>query len=411
MPGLEDLLSPILGALGMGGSPSPVGGPPPPPNAGPQGAGGTPPPSASAAPAPTGFMAGLEHGLSNPLLQGAIASYLGTIGSPRREGWGRALAHGGLAGLGTFNQAEQQKSQLPLQAAQLAAEQAKTPELQAATKLSQARTEKLAGDPAANAAAADSLAVMAQNEVNPTKKSIYMMSIPGVRAGTVGMDKVMTLAMSGNLNDARVEAAKASAKKSEAETGLIPTKEKEINAHIGEMGTASSKNVAEAEHARSETAGGSGPKPSRVKIYNVTDPSKTKEVTVSGSGDYSPPSGWKLAGAGESAARPVTPEAMNSKAQAELSKFATIRGTPPYDIPGRGGARKQWHDDAVASLTSAGVDPTVAETKVTAAMGETPATTMDTSTNKVTPNAGAASKSGRPMVKDPASPSGWSYAE
>lgn len=250
----------------MGGSPSPVGGPPPPPNAGPQGAAGTPPPSASAAPAPSpDFMTGLEHGLSNPLLQGAIASYLGTIGSPRREGWSRALAHGGLAGLGTFNQAEQQKSQLPLQAAQLAAEQQKIPQLQAQTKLDNARTEKLAGDPAANAASADSLAVMAQSEPSPAKKAIYTTLAPAVRAGTIGMDKVMTLAMSEDLNGARVEAAKASAKKSEAETGLIPTKEKEINAHIGEMGTASGRNVAETGKIDKEAAEVGKPKPVAAK--------------------------------------------------------------------------------------------------------------------------------------------------
>src|ERR1700685_1593583 len=54
---------------------------------------GIPPsaPASGAAPPSTG---GAEGFLENPLVQGAASAYLGTIGSPRRGGWGRALANG-----------------------------------------------------------------------------------------------------------------------------------------------------------------------------------------------------------------------------------------------------------------------------------------------------------------------------
>ena len=99
MAGFADILS----ALGIGGNR------PPAPNV-------TQNQSMPMPAAPTG----IEGALSNPLLQGALATYLGTIGSPRHGGLGRALASGGLGGLQTFNQAEQLKQKLPLEAAQTA---------------------------------------------------------------------------------------------------------------------------------------------------------------------------------------------------------------------------------------------------------------------------------------------------
>ncbi len=62
--------------------------------------------------------------LSHPLVQGALATYFGAISSPRREGWGGAIGHGGLAGLGQYGQAQQLRQQLPYLQARTAGEQA-----------------------------------------------------------------------------------------------------------------------------------------------------------------------------------------------------------------------------------------------------------------------------------------------
>ena len=85
-------------------------------------------PQPVAAPAqtqPTGVMGGIEGLLGHPLVQAALAAYLGAISSPRRLGWGGAIGRGGLAGLGQFSQAEQLQNQLPLQQAQTQEAQAK----------------------------------------------------------------------------------------------------------------------------------------------------------------------------------------------------------------------------------------------------------------------------------------------
>jgi len=76
--------------------------------------------------------------LSNPLLQGVLGTYLGFVGTPRYEGVGRALAQGGLGGLGAFNQAQQMQAQLPQ-------EQARTQLLQGQTQMLPQRQQLLAG--------------------------------------------------------------------------------------------------------------------------------------------------------------------------------------------------------------------------------------------------------------------------
>ena len=74
---------------------------------------------------------GAESFLSHPLVQGALAAYLGAIGTPRYEGMGAALSRGGLAGLGGVAQAEQQKYQIPILQAQAQQAQAQLKPLSA----------------------------------------------------------------------------------------------------------------------------------------------------------------------------------------------------------------------------------------------------------------------------------------
>ncbi len=73
---------------------------------------------------------GLENFLSHPAVQGALATYLGAISSPRRLGWGGAIGRGGLAGLGAFSEARRQEQTLPFLQAQTQEAQLNTQRLQ-----------------------------------------------------------------------------------------------------------------------------------------------------------------------------------------------------------------------------------------------------------------------------------------
>jgi hypothetical protein len=81
--------------------------------------------------------------LANPLVQGALATYLGAISSPRSQGLGGAIGHGGLAGLGAFGQARQAQLQLPIQRAAAQSAQLQLPVQQAAAQQAQAQMAPL----------------------------------------------------------------------------------------------------------------------------------------------------------------------------------------------------------------------------------------------------------------------------
>jgi hypothetical protein len=85
-------------------------------------------PSSSAPGAPTG----IEGLLSNPLLQGALGAYLGTIRST-----------GGLTGLEFFNQAEQEKQALPYMAARTQEQQAVAQQAGLQTQLTKRQMQPL----------------------------------------------------------------------------------------------------------------------------------------------------------------------------------------------------------------------------------------------------------------------------
>jgi len=239
---------------------------------------GTPPPApaTSAAPSPQGFGGKVEGFLENPLLQGALGAYLGTIGSPRRGGWGRALANGGITGLNAFNQAEEEKGKQPMEAAKLAESEAGTHKDLAIAALNEARQEQLKGDPQANAKLGQALSIIANDPAtSPSRKQIISILLPGVQAGKIGADKVATALSSESVDEARATASLAAAGKSQADTSLVPERKKEIEAHVGELGTASKKNLAETGKAVAETgqvgkskAGAAGINPTTVtKIY------------------------------------------------------------------------------------------------------------------------------------------------
>jgi len=93
-----------------------------------------------------GIFDSIEGALSNPLLQTALAGYLGAIGSPRYKGIGGAISQGGLSGLEQFSQAEQLKTQLPLQQAQTQLAQQQVPLAQQQVELGKKRLQPLTPD-------------------------------------------------------------------------------------------------------------------------------------------------------------------------------------------------------------------------------------------------------------------------
>lgn len=58
-----------------------------------------------------GVMNSIGNFLSHPAVQGLLGTYFGLLSSPRREGLGRAIGRGGLAGLGMYGQAAGEQAQ------------------------------------------------------------------------------------------------------------------------------------------------------------------------------------------------------------------------------------------------------------------------------------------------------------
>src|SRR6516164_4359097 len=122
IPGyLQNLWNAVTGNPAQAATPPPQGQTPAMPAAG----AATPPPAAPAGTPPTGGAAAPAAGggtdwlsqlsqmpapsqglLDSPGLQGALSAYFGAISSPRQQGLGGAIGHGGLAGLQAYEQAK-----------------------------------------------------------------------------------------------------------------------------------------------------------------------------------------------------------------------------------------------------------------------------------------------------------------
>ncbi len=100
---------------------------------------------------------GVTDYLSDPLVSGALATWLGTLSQPHAGGWTRALAHGGLSGLEAFGQARSQQAQAPLAQAKLAEAQAQVPYMQAETAHMQLTDQQLQDEMARRQKAADQI--------------------------------------------------------------------------------------------------------------------------------------------------------------------------------------------------------------------------------------------------------------
>jgi hypothetical protein len=240
MAGLADILS----ALGIGGSSATPPAQPPQAQTPAAPTGGSPSPT----PDMSQYMAmvqphGLNAALSNPLLQGALGAYFGTISSPRRGGWGEAIGRGGMEGLQTYGQARQQQLTPLLMASNIAKSQAQTGLANTTAGLRAAQTKRLAPNPIMG----QHFQVLANDQSqSPTARQIYGMLADGVADGSIDSTRAAQVASAEDMNGAKallIQAqtgeAKAKTQETQAETGLVPLKGKALQSEVG-------KNQAEA---------------------------------------------------------------------------------------------------------------------------------------------------------------------
>ncbi len=286
-----------------------------------------------------GIFDSIEGALSNPLLQTALAGYLGAIGSPRYKGIGGAISQGGLSGLEAFSQAEQLKQQLPLMQAQTQKAQADVPYEQAQTKLATAQAGQLSGDPKLAA----QMNMMANDPAfSPNSRAILKMLAPGVGAGKVKFEDAVKLAQTEDLDSARIAEAQAGTQQKLAEVGTYKSK-------IAEQEAATQKSTAEAGAVpsliqyRQAEAAHAGEGSGHVTIHSIADPTKTMELPVPKGGAMEPPSGWEI-GPGEKAPAPQTPGQQLGKVNTDLARFATTNPVHFYTN------KQSWLNDAVQYL-------------------------------------------------------------
>ena len=225
----EDAIMAIGRALGLGGQPSQAA-----PTSQTRPA-GSPPPAAANSAAPQSpqmpQQSGLERFIGNPLVQGAADAYLGTIASPRKQGWSRALARGGLEGMQGFNQAEQLKATLPLRQAQVQAVASQVPRNQSQTALNNARTQSLTVDPAMAADTAHQIELrLSDPSTPPNEKQILSLIYPSIKDGKMKPERVAELVSAGSVDAAKIAASNAEAGFHAAETKQLPAKTKQIEA-------------------------------------------------------------------------------------------------------------------------------------------------------------------------------------
>jgi hypothetical protein len=239
----------------------------------------TPPPPGqpSATPAPNPALAppsGVTGFLSNPLTQGALASYLTYIGAPRTEGRTRGLSQAGLQGLSAFDQARQQQLMVPYRQAQIQNLQGKTGLQAAQTGLATAKASQLTGILDANKNTAAQILAL-KPTLTPEQQTRA-----DLLAGTIATDsskvydpkEVMTALFTDPLTEqktkAEIAASGAKTDLTKAETGLVPARAAALGAEAGkataETGaiparTDAMKASAEASRARASALGAAKP--------------------------------------------------------------------------------------------------------------------------------------------------------
>jgi hypothetical protein len=174
-------------------------------------------------PQPTGVLGKVGQFLGNPAVQGLATAYLTAASQPRYEGLGGALARGGLSGLGAFTQAQRTQAMMPLERAKAMGAVAQIGKTLADTKLSGARTalaQAETGQYEPSPALADHFDVLAANEPDPTRQTMYALLSHGMRNGMKSSDAIRALS-TGDLNEVRKALAQANIQVAGARLGEI----------------------------------------------------------------------------------------------------------------------------------------------------------------------------------------------
>ena len=207
----------------------------------PQGVSSSP---STAAPPPqqAGFMQGAASLIGNPLTQAALGGYFNAIGTPKMQGRGARFANAGLGAMNAFNAAEQAQSQAPLNAAKIAGMQQQNALTGAQAGLTSAKTQQIAGIPAANAALAAQIhaAIPSMTPTQAQRATVIANTIATDTSKVYDPKEAFTAIYQEPLKEAQIQAqtgaTAATTKKTEAETGAIPSEIALRNAEAGHVG-------------------------------------------------------------------------------------------------------------------------------------------------------------------------------
>lgn len=179
-----------------------------------------PPPQQPSAPPQ---QSGLASFIGNPLVQGALAGYFSGISSPRTQGLGGAIGRGGLGALSAFDQAEQQRTQQPLNQAKLQNLQGQNQLQTAQVGLTGAKQQQLAGIQVANQHTAQVLRSM-KSQLDPEQQKRAEILASTIENDTSKVYDPKEVATTLFLQPAQEKNLAASAARSGAETEAIPKK-------------------------------------------------------------------------------------------------------------------------------------------------------------------------------------------
>jgi hypothetical protein len=190
--------------------------------------------------------------LDSPGLQGALSAYFGAISSPRQQGLGGAIGHGGLAGLQAYEQAKTAQYQPYLIGAQIADAHAKTLQAQSTAELNTERAKNLRGIALGNHQIAEGLRQQAADnqKTNPGLAQVQLRLAGSIDWNTSKPwdPSMMMLRPYDALKDVQ-EANKAEQEATEAEVRAT----KVLPAEAGKDTSEADRNAAEAALARKRT--------------------------------------------------------------------------------------------------------------------------------------------------------------
>lgn len=208
---------------------------------------------------------GLEALLAHPYFQAAAAGLFGALASPRSRGLSGALGMGGLGALNAFQQAEKNKLELPLLAAQIQGQQATTQKNIATAGLSNVQKTSLQGQLQGDDQSAHYMETLAADPTKPPAvRQAYGLLAPSVRSGKVPADRAFAAAQSGDLKAAQLLEAQARTGLAQEQLKLAPglaaTRETADIARAGEAGASAALSHAKMaevaptiEHLEAET--------------------------------------------------------------------------------------------------------------------------------------------------------------